>query len=377
MKIAFVSPYLPVHCGIATYTDYLIQGIRKIDPALEIRVVAEKGADPVKQERFEVSPCWDRNEDYIRPIVASANDADLIHIQHEYGIYSLDKRLPSVLRELGTSINKVLTIHCIRPAQFSKKGIAEENFIKEIAQLADQVIIHLESQKAILERLGIPSEKLHIIPHGTESSNEDKESSRKRFGLPIDAKILVMLGFMKKHKCLHVILDALVEMLKERKDVYLFVAGSLAPSASQEDIDYAKFISRKIAELGIQNNFIHDDRFIPHEDVLHIIGVADIFMFPYVEEDRAVSGSFHLAIGADKPVIATRIPKFEELGDVCDELQVLPYNSSEIARLAIRLFKDEEFSCYVMNKIKILKDKTSWEIVSKMHLEVYKQQSCK
>jgi glycosyltransferase involved in cell wall biosynthesis len=377
MKIAFVSPYLPVHCGIATYTDYLIQGIRKIDPALEIRVVAEKGADPVKQERFEVSPCWDRNEDYIRPIVASANDADLIHIQHEYGIYSLDKRLPSVLRELGTSINKVLTIHCIRPAQFSKKGIAEENFIKEIAQLADQVIIHLESQKAILERLGIPSEKLHIIPHGTESSNEDKESSRKRFGLPIDAKILVMLGFMKKHKCLHVILDALVEMLKERKDVYLFVAGSLAPSASQEDIDYAKFISRKIVELGIQNNFIHDDRFIPHEDVLHIIGVADIFMFPYVEEDRAVSGSFHLAIGADKPVIATRIPKFEELGDVCDELLVLPYNFSEIAKLATRLFKDEEFSCYVMNKIKILKDKTSWEIVSKMHLDVYKQQSCK
>lgn len=376
MKIAFVSPYLPVHCGIATYTDYLIQGIRKIDPALEIRVIAEKGADPVKQERFEVIPCWDRNEDYVRPIVASANEVDLIHIQHEYGIFKLDERLPTLLRKLGPNIKKIITIHCLRPAQFSKKGVAEENFVNEIAKLADHVILHLNSQKAILERLGIPSEKLHIIPHGTESSNEDKGISRKRFGLPMDAKILVMLGFMKKHKCLHVILDALVEMLKERKDVYLFVAGSLAPSASQEDIDYVKFISKKIAELGIQNNFIHDDRFIPHEDVLHIIGVADIFMFPYVEEDRAVSGSFHLAIGADKPVIATRIPKFEELGDVCDELLVLPYNSSEIARLAIRLFKDEEFSCYVMNKIKILKDKTSWEIVAKMHLELFKQQLC-
>jgi len=376
MKIAFVSPYLPVHCGIATYTDYLIQGIRKIDPALEIRVIAEKGADPVKQERFEVIPCWDRNEDYVRPIVASANEVDLIHIQHEYGIFKLDERLPTLLRKFGPNIKKIITIHCLRPAQFSKKGVAEENFVNEIAKLADHVILHLNSQKAILERLGIPSEKLHIIPHGTESSNEDKGISRKRFGLPMDAKILVMLGFMKKHKCLHVILDALVEMLKERKDVYLFVAGSLAPSASQEDIDYAKFISKKIAELGIQNNFIHDDRFIPHEDVLHIIGVADIFMFPYVEEDRAVSGSFHLAIGADKPVIATRIPKFEELGDVCDELLVLPYNSSEIARLAIRLFKDEEFSCYVMNKIKILKDKTSWEIVAKMHLELFKQQLC-
>ena len=376
MKIAFVSPYLPVHCGIATYTDYLIQGIRKIDPALEIRVIAEKGADPVKQERFEVIPCWDRNEDYVRPIVASANEVDLIHIQHEYGIFKLDERLPTLLRKFGPNIKKIITIHCLRPAQFSKKGVAEENFVNEIAKLADHVILHLNSQKAILERLGIPSEKLHIIPHGTESSNEDKGISRKRFGLPMDAKILVMLGFMKKHKCLHVILDALVEMLKERKDVYLFVAGSLAPSASQEDIDYAKFISKKIAELGIQNNFIHDDRFIPHEDVLHIIGVADIFMFPYVEEDRAVSGSFHLAIGADKPVIATRIPKFEELGDVCDELLVLPYNSSEIARLAIRLFKDEEFKRYVLSKIRILKDKTSWEIVAKMHLELFKQQLC-
>ncbi len=372
MKIAFVSTYLPKHCGIATYTDYLIQAIREIDPILEIKVVAEKGADSFKRENFEVNPCWDRNEDYIQPIISHTKNVDIVHIQHEYGIYGLDERLPSVLRELDANVQKVLTIHCVRPAQFSRIGIAEENFIKEIAQLADQIIIHLESQKAILERLGILSEKLHVIPHGTEFSNEDKEISRKRFGLPMDAKILVMLGFMKKHKCLHVILDALVEMLKERKDVYLFVAGSLAPSAPQEDIDYAEFISGKIAELGLQNNFIHDDRFIPHEDVLHIIGVADIFLFPYVEEDRAVSGSLHLAIGADKPVIATRIPKFEELGDVCDELLVLPYNSSEIAKLAIRLFDDEEFSCYVMNKIKILKDKTSWEIVAKMHLELYK-----
>ncbi len=311
MKIAFVSTYLPKHCGIATYTDYLIQAIRKIDPILEIKVVAEKGADPFKRKNFEVNPCWSRNEDYIQPIISHTKNVDIVHIQQECGIYGLDERLPSVLRELDANAQKVLTIHCVRPAQFSRIGIAEENFIKEIAQLADQVIIHLESQKAILERLGIPSRKLHVIPHGTELSNEDKKYSRKRLGLPTDAKVLLMLGFIKKHKCLHVILDALVEMLKEFKDIYLFVAGTLAPSASRWDTDYAKFIPNRIKELGLQNNVILNNKFVSHDDILYTIGAADIVIFPYVEEDRAVSGSFHLAVGADKPVIASRIPKFE------------------------------------------------------------------
>ncbi len=375
MKIAFVSTYLPKECGIATYTDYLIQGIRKTDPALGIKVIAEKGAAPVKQENFEVNPCWDRNEDYVKPIIAQTNGVDIIHIQHEYGIYKLDNRLPSLLRELGADVFKVLTIHCIRPAQFSKVGIIEENFIKEIALLADQIILHLESQKAILERLGVPLKKIHVIPHGTELSNEDKMASRIKLGLPEDEKMLLMLGFIRKNKCLHVVLDALAEILDEFKDVFLFVGGTLHPLALQIDIDYAKTIPKKITELGVENNVIHKNSFISNEDIPYVIGASDIVLFPYVEQDRSASGAFRLAIGANKPIIASRIPKFEELKTVCDELLVQPYNSSEIAKIAIRLFKEIDFKNYVQNKISVFKEKTSWDVVGKMHLELYKQLS--
>jgi len=373
MKIAYVSTYLPKQCGIATYTDYLIRGIREVDPELEIKIVAEQGASPLRQDKFEVIPCWDRNENYVEPIISQTKGADIVHIQHEYSIYKFDDRLPLVLQGLDANAKKVITIHCLRPSQFSERGPIDENFTKRIAQVADEVIVHLESQKRILSRLGISSQRIHIISHGTELSHEDQKASRKRLGLPVDAKILLMFGFVKKHKCLHIVLEALVEILKKFKDVYLFVAGGLAPRASQEDRDYAKFVGQRIVELGLQKNVIYPNRFFPNEEVPYLFGASDIVLFPYYEEDRSASGSFHLAIGAKKPIIASRIPKFEELKNICDELLVLPYNSSGIAGIAIRLFGDLEFLEYVLDRTENCRNKTSWKSIAEEHLRLYQR----
>lgn len=373
MKITYVSTYLPKRCGIATYTDYLIHGIREVDPVSEIKIVAEQGASPVKKNKLEVIPSWNRDEDYVESISALTKGADVIHIQHEYSIYKFDDRLPSLLHRLDANAKKIITIHCVRPAQFSERGAVDENFAAKIAQLADMVIVHLESQKAILTRLGIPSGKIHIIPHGTELSNEDKEASRKRLGLPIDAKILLMFGFVKKHKCLHIVLESIVEILEKFKDIYLFVAGSLAPIASQEDRDYAEYVGKRIAELGLQKNVIYPNRFFPNEDVPYLLRASDIVLFPYYEEDRSASGSFHLALGAKKPVIASRIPKFEELRNICDELLVLPYNSSGIAGITIRLFEDPKFRQYVINRTEEYRKLTSWRAIASQHLQLYKK----
>jgi len=372
MRITYVSTYLPTQCGIATYTDYLIHGISKVDPTIEIRIVAEQGASSIREDKLEVIPSWARNEDYVESIITHTKGSNVVHIQHEYSIYKFDERLPSVLKGLDEHTKKVITIHCVRPAQFSEGGAVDENFAARIAKLADQVIVHLESQQAILTRLGIPLEKIYVIPHGTELSDEDKEASRKRLGLPVDAKILLMFGFIKPHKCLHIVLDALIEILEKFKDAYLFLAGGLAATASKKDRDYAESVSKRIDELELQKNVIYPNKFFPNEDVPYLLRASDIVLFPYYEEDRSASGSFHLALGANKPIIASRIPKFEELKKICDELLILPYNSSAIAGTAIRLFEDLEFREYVLARTDDYRKLTSWEAVASQHLELYR-----
>ncbi len=371
MKVAYVSTYLPQQCGIATYTDYLIHGLQKVSRGLEIKVVAEKYAAPVNQKRFEVVPCWDRNGDYVEPIISNTQDADLVHIQHEYAIYGFDDRLPTLLDRLSAK-RTIITIHCIRPGQFCERGEVDERFAKRIAELADEVIVHRDSQKAILRRLGIPAKKIHIIPHGTVLSNVDKEISRKRLKLPEKGKIITAFGFVNTFKGLDVSLEVLREIRKEVEDAYLFIAGEVPPTAPKKARDYVKKLRKQIKELDLTENVIFRNKFFPNEEIPYIFGASDIALFTHYHEDRSVSGSIHLAIGAKKPVIAYRIPKFEVLKNICDELLILPNNASGIAKTAVRIFEDKEFERYILERTERYRRATSWPVTVRKHLKLYK-----
>ncbi len=90
-------------------------------------------------------------------------------------------------------------------------------------------------------------------------------------------------------------------------------------------------------------------------------------------EDLSASGPFHLAIGAKKPVIASRIPKFESLKNICDELLVLPSDTSGIAKTAIRIFTDNYFGQYVLDRTERYRRATSWAEIASRHLELYRR----
>ncbi len=374
MKITYVSTYLPQQCGIATYTNYVIQGIQKVSPLVDIKVVAEKGAAPVKQERFEVVPCWDRNEDYVEPIISNIEDSEIVHIQHEYGIYGLDDRLPTLLTRLKAERKRtIITIHSIRPLQFSQRWVMTraENCVKRLAELADEVIVHLESQKAILERLKIPLEKIHIITHGTALSDADKKESRRRLQLPEEGKILTVFGFLNPIKGPDVSLEVLKEIREEVEDVYLFIAGGLAPTASEKDRKYVQFLKETIKKDKLTDNVLFSNGFIPNEEIPYVFGASDVVLYPHYHEDRSASGSVHLAIGAKKPVIAYRVPKFEVVKNISDELLILPGNVSGIAKTAIRLFTDKEFEQYVLKRTEQYRRATSWPVTVRKHLRLY------
>ncbi len=166
------------------------------------------------------------------------------------------------------------------------------------------------------------------------------------------------------------------EIRKEVEDVYLFIAGGVSPTAPKKVMDYAKNLRKQIKELDLTDNVIFPNKFFPNEEIPYVFGASDIALFTHYHEDRSVSGAIHLAIGAKKPVIAYRVPKFEVLKNVCDELLILPDNASGIAKTAVRIFEDKEFERYILDRTERYRRATAWPATVRKHLKLYNIKAC-
>ena len=102
-----------------------------------------------------------------------------------------------------------------------------------------------------------------------------------------------------------------------------------------------------------------------------LLSAADVACFPYDEDTRCSSGALHRTIGVGTPVVATRIPKFHELGAISDEILVRPGCSEHLAGVLTHLLQDTRFRRFVRERTEKFARDTAWERVARMHVSLY------
>ncbi len=89
-KVAFLGDYVPRQCGIATFTADIRKAINERYTDLQCPVVAvtdrPEGYDYPPEVRFEIPerdlPAYRRAADFL-----NLGNADVVCVQHEFGIY--------------------------------------------------------------------------------------------------------------------------------------------------------------------------------------------------------------------------------------------------------------------------------------------------
>jgi glycosyltransferase involved in cell wall biosynthesis len=151
-KIAFLGDYLPRKCGIATFTYDLRQAMAEQYPETESFVVPvndlPEGYDYSGEVRFEFNEndldSYRRAADYL-----NFSNADVVCLQHEYGIYGgpAGSFILALLRDLRIPV--ITTLHTI----LENPGADQRRVLQELSILSARLVVMSERGSKILREI--------------------------------------------------------------------------------------------------------------------------------------------------------------------------------------------------------------------------------
>ncbi|NOT37375.1 MAG: glycosyltransferase [Saprospiraceae bacterium] len=206
------------------------------------------------------------------------------------------------------------------------------------------------SEKVMMDlKMFISSPKVKFVPHPLYDNfgdKIDKLEARKKLNLPIDQKIVLFFGFIRKYKGLDLLLKS-IPLLKT-KNVKICIAGEYYEDNS--------FYEEIISDLNISSSLYMHTQFIADSQVKYYLSSADVVIQPY--KNATQSGVTPLAYHFEIPMIVTNVGALpslvphDKVGLVCEP------NPESIAKSIDEFFLREE--SHWLTNIQIEKKKLSW-----------------
>ena len=124
-----------------------------------------------------------------------------------------------------------------------------------------------------------------------------KAEARAHLGLPVDEKIILFFGFIRKYKGLDLLFEAMALPAIKNAGIRLLVAG--------EFYEDEKGYQAQIDQLGIREQLYLRTDFIPDSEVKYYLSAADAVIQPY--RNATQSGVTPLAYHFEKPMVVTNV----------------------------------------------------------------------
>lgn len=387
MQVCFMSTYFPQPCGIASYTHYLAEALCSSDPAFQATLLTQEPLKERPNPPFQLSGAFTREGDYPAQVMAQVRTLapDILHIQHEYGIFGFDDRFLRLLLQLrDLRVRTVLTLHTVHTRLSFHVGCAGpqmrrllrtvdiEKYQNRIGELVDLVIVHQESSiRKVLLRQGLSPRRVVTVPHGTRVLEAiDARKAKAALGLETDTPLVLAFGYFEPSKNLLLLIEAFRRLKARVPDAILWLGGYVR-FPTRQTLAYRARCLRLLEAHGLKDSVVFADVMIPEEQVPSVLAAADVACFVYDEDTHSSSGALHLAMGLGKPVIASRISNFQELAEVSDEVLVNPRSSGELCRLLTRLLLDQPFQLHVKKRVQSYAQRTAWPSVARQHMAIY------
>ena len=370
------------NCGVGKYQENFVNRYKDDDDL------------GIETDFFDVSPYQTRRmtqdeiNDVMHQLRQQLKDYDILHIQHEFGLYSGTEfaQLVETAKSMGKKV--IVTVHLSPALAFKfkpREGVGLRSamhvvrqrrlhgiFIKrhiEPMQRADLIITHNNAATKSLVGYGISKNRILQIKHPVlpqilpkQKSTEITEKLRKD-----DSDIIYStIGFMHKYKGVEDAMHALKFLPENYK---LAIIGGMQPISDEKNI-YNK-IADLIDTINLKDR-VYITGYVEDDDRLNaLIRETDVCVYPYNNAyyGQVSSGALNLAFANERPVIAYPTDTFKESNDEFNQIVLTSAQAYyELARELQRVDVDEQ-----KKRIAQYAEKYSWDNAAQDMSETYHQ----
>lgn len=242
-----------------------------------------------------------------------------------------------------------------------EKRLGDELLTRYFLKSPDAYIVMGEPVKRDLLQLK-PRAVSALVEHplfDNFGERQDKLEARKYLNIPIDVKLILFFGFIRRYKGLDLLLQALALPIVKESNVQLLVAGEFY----EDEKPYLKIIE----ENNLENRIHLHNHFIPDHEVKYFFSAADVIVQPY--RDATQSGVTPLGYYFEQPMIVTDVGALA--GQVPDGLagMVCKPNPDSLAATIHRFFKTDPTQYSI--GLRQMKLKLSWRTFVDKTLDLY------
>ncbi len=371
-SVAVIGNYLPRQCGIATFTTDLVEALSLEAPDIDCWAAAMNdkpdGYAYPEKVRFEINQ--NKLSDYsVASQFLNIDQTDIVSVQHEYGLFGgpAGSHLLKLLGDLRMPV--VTTLHTVL-----KDPAPEYRAVMcKLADLSDKLVVMSHKAVDFLKDIyGVPEEKIAFVHHGIpDTPFIDSSFYKDKFGVE-GKKVLLTFGLLSPNKGIETVLQALPAVIKNHPDVVYIILGATHPHILKFHGDaYRIMLQQLVQKLHIGEHVIFQNRFVELKELCEFLGIADLYVTPYLEEAQITSGTLAYAMGTGKAVIST--PYWYATEMLAEGRgRIVPFNNPDAMAQQISGLFDNDIERHGMRKKAYTFTRDAvWKEVARKYLQVF------
>lgn len=303
-RVALLGNLPPRKCGIASYTADVARHLRDARPGLELKVVAMLDDESNRSDDPQVESISMHDRAAYSAMADRLNEGrfDLLHVQHEFGIYGGEAS--EYLLDLMRSVNMpiVTTLHTV----LNHPTAAQRRVFEEILDLSERVIVMTRKGIQILQSVYHHNpKKVDFMHHGVPMANPELGAELKQ-KLGCAGPVILTFGLISRDKGIHVMIEAMADVVQTVPSANYVVVGATHPHlVAHEGEAYRESLESRVRELGLEDSIKFVNRFVCDEELAGWLGATDVYVTPYLKEEQITSGTLAYALGNGNAVVST------------------------------------------------------------------------